>query len=111
VNDRDRDPVNAPADPPGDPSLQDATTEDMSAVDQALEDDTGDLGASLRALLEPPGDIRRRTADVVGRELRGRSAMDLGLDLLGLGWWTVRTILTDDPTPADGEDEGNDDEE
>jgi hypothetical protein len=107
----DHDPLDTPADPRGDPFRQEATTEDMSAVERALDDDIGDLGASLRALLEPPGDIRRRTAAVVGRELRGRSAVDLGLDLLGLGWWTVRTILTDDPTPADGEDEGNDDEE
>lgn len=106
-DDRDPGPDRTVSD--GDPDA-DLDAEFDAELDAELADG-GDVGASLRALLEAPQGIERRTADVVDRSLRGRSGLDLGLDLLGLGWWTARTILTDDPPPADGEGEGNDHEE
>ena len=80
--------------------------QDPDDLDRALDEPTGDLGPSLRALLDPPSDIRRRTARAVGRELRGRSSAELALDLLGLGLWTFRTILTDEAPRADTRGEG-----
>lgn len=83
---------------------------DEPALNAALDAGNPDLGRSLRALLDPPGDIERRTAHVVDRNLRGRSAGGLALDLLGLGWLTLTTILTGEGPRADGTPEGNDDE-
>ena len=80
---------------------------DEAALDAELAADEGTLGVSLRALLEPPEDIERRTTDNVDRSLHGRSALSIGMDLLGLGWRTMTTILTDDPPRADGVPEGN----
>lgn len=79
---------------------------DEDLLDRELRTGPGDLGASLRALLEPPGDIRDRTSDVIGRSLTGTSTFAVAADLLGLGWRTARTILSDDPAPADGGSEG-----
>ncbi len=106
--------------PPVDPEDPVSPPDDVDQVDDVLDeaaldaelDATDDaIGLSLRALLEPPTDIERRTADTVDRALHGRSALSIGMDLLGLGWRTVATILTDDPVPADGVPEGNDDED
>jgi hypothetical protein len=80
---------------------------DEAALDAELAADEGTLGVSLRALLDPPEDIERRTADNVDRSLHGRSALSIGMDLLGLGWRTMTTILSDDPPRADGVPEGN----
>jgi hypothetical protein len=95
----------APAPPPDD--LDDLDDLDEAALDAELEADVGSLGVSLRALLDPPDDIGRRTTDNVDRNLHGRSALSIGMDLLSLGWRTMATILTDDPPRADGVPEGN----
>ncbi|MFZ4517867.1 MAG: hypothetical protein ACOYOP_05740 [Microthrixaceae bacterium] len=89
-----------------DHELLDQEQLDDHRLDRELDEDAGDLGASLRALLDPPGDIRNRTTDVVGRSLSGGSVFAVATDLLGLGWRTARTILSDDPAPADGSSEG-----
>jgi len=108
----------APEDQPDDGSPPGEDLDDHAVDEAALdaelaeaEQAQGDLGVSLRALLEPPGDIEQRTADGVDRSLHGRSALSLGMDLLGLGWLTITTILTDDLPPADGVPEGIDDED
>jgi hypothetical protein len=105
--------TNDPNDDPND-EVDDPIDEvdlDEGRLDAELDAGGGDLGVSLRALLEPPTGIERRTADTVEETLRGRSAVSLGMDLLTLGWRTVATILTDDPPPADGVPEGNDHDE
>jgi len=84
---------------------------DEEALDALLADQDAALGSSLRALLEPPEDIGQRTTQVVNRALQGRSALSIGMDLFGLGFWTLRTILSDDPAPADGVREGHRDED
>jgi hypothetical protein len=76
------------------------------ALDDELEDDQ-ELSARLRALFDPSADLRDRTASDVDRTLRGRSILATGLDLLGLGLWTTRALLSDPASPADQEQEGN----
>ena len=93
--------------PPPDDRIDDLDDLDEAALDAELAADEGALGVSLRALLDPPEDISRRTTDNVDRNLHGRSALSIGMDLLGLGWRTMATILTDDPPRADGVPEGN----
>ena len=78
-------------------------TED--ALDADLPEDA-ELSARLRALFDPSADLRDRTASDVDRVLRGRSLLTTGLDLLGLGLWTTRALLSDPATPADQEQEG-----
>jgi hypothetical protein len=73
--------------------------------DEALEDD-GELSARLRDLLDPSADLRDRTARDVDRALRDRSVLATALDLLGLGLWTTRALLSDPASPADQEQEG-----
>ena len=75
-------------------------------LDRELDDHDGELGEQLRALLAPASDLGRQTTHHVDRARRGRSVLGTGLDLLGLGWFTVRELLTDAPRPADGEGEG-----
>ena len=74
-------------------------------LDEELEEDA-ELSARLRALFDPSTDLRDRTASDVDRALRGRSLLATGLDLLGLGLWTTRALLSDPASPADGEQEG-----
>jgi hypothetical protein len=69
---------------------------DEHELDRALADADGTLGAQLRELLDPEQDVRRRTADDVDRTLRSRSTFSAALDLLGVGWWTARSVLGDD---------------
>jgi hypothetical protein len=88
--------------------LDDTELLDDRELDAALDATDDAIGLSLRALLEPPGDIERRTASTVDRALHGRSALSIGMDLLGLGWRTVATILTDEAVRADEEPEGMD---
>lgn len=78
-------------------------TEDVP--DEELEEDA-ELSARLRALFDPSADLRGRTANDIDRALRGRSLLATGLDLLGLGLWTTRALLSDPASPADREQEG-----
>jgi hypothetical protein len=82
--------------------------EDEPFDDLAFDDELGDghLGEHLRALLAPDEGLERHTTHHVDRTLRGRSVLGTGLDLLGLGWLTMRELLTDEPRRADGEGEG-----
>lgn len=66
----------------------------------------GDLGQQLRSLLDPDGDLSGRVHTDVDRTLRGRSVLATGLDLVGLGLWTARELLTDPPAHADEDLEG-----
>jgi hypothetical protein len=66
----------------------------------------GVLGAPLRALLDPDGSLTDRTTLDVDRALRGRSALSTGFELLGLGWHTARTLLSEPAPPADQDAEG-----
>lgn len=61
------------------------------------------LTSDLQRLLGPTEDIGGRTAQGLDRRLRSGSASSLALELLGLGWWTAREILSDGAVPADGE--------
>ena len=74
--------------------------------DEELEEDD-ELSARLRALLDPSTDLRDRTRTDVDRALRGRSVLATVFDLLGLGLWTTRALLSDHAGPADQEQEGN----
>lgn len=80
--------------------------QDPDVLDDALDQADDALSLRLRELLDPSAGLRNRTTHVVDRNLRGRSALATGLDLLGLGLWTARSLLSDPPPPADREDEG-----
>ncbi len=91
-----------------DPELDsaDAADVDERALDRALAEDDSELALQLRALLDPDDDLGARTAQDVDRALRSRNTMGAALDLLGVGWWTARALLTDDHRPADRGHEG-----
>ncbi len=89
--------------------------DDVDPIDDELADEEldrelaaadGVLSDQLRALLDPGGDLHRRTADDVDRNLRSTDTLGAALELLSIGWWTVRTVLTDDHRPADRGPEG-----
>jgi hypothetical protein len=84
--------------------VTDATLDDDD--ERELASDVGDLGERLRSLLDPGADLTHRTGEDISRTLRGRSALATGLDLLGLGVWTARTLLSDPHPRADEESEG-----
>ena len=79
---------------------------DERDLDAELDLDEELLGDRLRELLAPEEDLGRQTTHQVDQTLRARSVMATGMDLLGLGWLTMRELLTDEPTRADGEGEG-----
>lgn len=80
--------------------------DDEDTLDDELDAHEGLLGAHLRELLAPEVDLGRQTTHHVDRTLRARSVLATGLDLLGVGWLTMRELLTDEPSRADGESEG-----
>lgn len=96
----------------GDPDLRDPdqgpdeSQWDEAELDRALEEDDRLLVEHLRTLLDPDADLGTRTVKDVDRALRGRNTLGSTLDLLGIGWWTARALLTDDHAPADRDDEG-----
>lgn len=67
------------------------------AVDEELAATEGRWSEDLRQLLTPGAGMERRTADSVDRTLRGRSVGATALDLLGVGWHTLRLLAGDDP--------------
>jgi len=79
---------------------------DEAELDRALAANSDDLRADLRILLDPGHELLGRTAAEVDRTLRSRDTVGAALDLLTLGWWTARAVLTDDRRPADAEREG-----
>ncbi len=83
---------------------------DEQAVERALDQTDPILTGQLRELLDPgdPGDlVRQRTAADVDRTLRAHNPMSSAADVLGVGWRTMRLLLTDDVHPADRDDEGS----
>jgi hypothetical protein len=93
--------------PPHDPHTEAADVDepllDEVQLDRALADGDDELGVQLRALLDPGAAVRDRTKADVDRALRSTNTMDALLDLAGVGWWTLRALLTDDRGPADGD--------
>jgi hypothetical protein len=57
------------------------------------------IGSGLAELVSAPPDLATRTAAGVGDALLTRSTLAAALDLLGVGWHTVR-YLAGDPEPA-----------
>lgn len=88
------------------PDPEDETALDETALDRELAEDDADLALHLRALLDPDETFGERTANDVDRALRSRNTLGAALDLLGVGWWTARALLTDDHRPADRVNEG-----
>lgn len=80
--------------------------DDGAMVDEELEGLDRELGLRLRSLLDPAGDLARRTSMDVDRTLRGGSVLATAFDLIGLGAWTARALLTDPPRDADQKAEG-----
>jgi len=72
-------------------------------VDPDGSTDMPTLTADLQHLLGGGGDVGGRTAEGLERRLRSGSTSSLALELLGVGWWTAREILSDGRVPADGE--------
>jgi hypothetical protein len=91
--------------PPDDLDTGDEVLPD-DELDRQLAEHDGALSDQLRALLDPDGDLRRRTASDVDRSLRSTDTLGAALELLSVGWWTARTVLTDDHRPADRGPEG-----
>lgn len=89
-----------------DTDRDDTDLDDPMDLDESFDDADG-LGEQLRSLIDPAADLTERTLDDVEGTMRARSALAMGLDLLGVGWWTVTAILTDEPSCADQEVEGH----
>ena len=53
------------------------------------------LGGGLAELLSAPADLRSRTAAGVGDALLTRSTLASALDLLSVGWHTIRYLAGD----------------
>lgn len=93
------------------PELDDGELDD-GELDRELERADTELSSRLRELVDhevaaTDGDeLRRRTAKDVDRALRARSTLGAALELIGTGWWTATTLLTDDTPPADRGREG-----
>ena len=69
-------------------------------------DPDDELSGQLRALLGANADLGSRTAEDVDRRLRAGSVSGLCVELLGVGWTTVTTILSDGPAAADEGEQG-----
>jgi hypothetical protein len=95
-------------DPHERPAAPGQVPDDALDPEDEFELDRGDeeLSSRLRSLLDPAADLPDRTTLDVDRTLRGRSVLAMGFELLGLGPWTVRALLSDAVGPADRE-EGN----
>ncbi len=62
-----------------------------------------EIGDALRALLGPGADLRTAAAARVNRRLQSRSVVLTIADLSTVGWETIRHLLTNPPTEADGD--------
>ena len=69
---------------------------ELEASEQIFRDQ---LGGGLAELLSAPADLASRTAAGVGDALLSRSTLAAALDLLGVGWHTIR-YLAGDPDPT-----------
>ena len=68
---------------------------ELAATEQVVREH---LGGGLAELLSAPADLTSRTAAGVGDALLTRSTLAAALDLLSVGWHTVR-YLAGDPDP------------
>jgi hypothetical protein len=68
---------------------------ELAASEEAVREQ---LGGGLAELLSPPADLTSRTAAGVGDALLTRSTLAAAMDLLSVGWHTVR-YLAGDPDP------------
>ncbi len=75
--------------------------EDLSEADEGWT-----LGPQLAQLLASSDHLDRDISTQVDRRLRARSSMSDVIDLIGLGWSTMKVLLIEDTTPADREAEG-----
>lgn len=78
---------------------------DERELDRALAEDDPLLQVHLRALFDPGSDLTERTATDVDRALRSRDSLGAALELLGVGWWTARALLTESTRSADRDPE------
>ncbi|MEI2700456.1 MAG: hypothetical protein V9E94_19780 [Microthrixaceae bacterium] len=80
---------------------------DERALELALAESDPVLTGRLRELLDPGETVSQRTAADVDRSLRAHNPTVAAADLLGVGWRTLRLLLTDDIDRADRGDEGS----
>jgi hypothetical protein len=78
---------------------------DEDALDELLDGQDALLGDRLRQRLDPGDQLHQRAAADVDRALRSRTTLGATVELLGVGWWTLRSLLTDGPDAADRRDE------
>ena len=78
---------------------------DERELDRALAEDDPLLRGHLQALFDPGSDLNERTATDVDRALRSRDSVGAALELLGVGWWTARALLTEATRSADRDPE------
>jgi len=62
-------------------------------LDAELADTEALFGAELKALLDPDAGLSARTCQEVNDALLARSALSLTVDLLSVGWQTVRVMF------------------
>lgn len=82
----------------------DGTREHEARLDAELADTEALFGAELKALLDPDAGLSARTRQEVNEALLARSALSLTVDLLSVGWQTVR-IMFGSNAESDGADQ------
>lgn len=81
------------------------SAEDEAALDAELAA-TETVTAELAQLFEVPADLGRRTTVEVTDGLLARSSLSAAVDLVALGWRTVRFLTSSpDPRPVDPQQE------
>ncbi len=68
----------------------------LDELDAALAG-TATWGDQLADLFAAPDDLAARTAERVRVALLTRSVVAAGTDLIGIGWHTLRLLVSDDP--------------
>lgn len=96
--------MNRHPDLPDLPDLDTGLSADEEAALDAELAATDDLTVELAQLFEVPADLRRRTAVEVTDGLLARSSLSAAVDLVALGWRTVR-FLAGPPAIADTSEE------
>lgn len=80
-------------------------------LDAELAETEALFGAELKALLDPDAGLSARTRLEVNEALLARSALSLTVDLMSVGWQTVRVMFgpPDDPSRNAGPPRGSND--
>lgn len=84
--------------PDGDGPL---TADEEAALDAELAATESVFGAELAQLLVVPADLQRRTTSEVTDGLLARSSWSAAVDLVGLGWRTMRLLATTPPEESE----------